>query len=602
MPGEKNVGLEGQATASGSITERTPLIPPTPTIVGHPNDDGPQALADVEGATNARPPSRPSTAKSLVDDAGHVEANQKISLLRGVLCTFALGCLIFLQATNISMLTTIGSYIADDLEVYEQTSWFTSTYLISMSALGPLNGKLSSVFSPRVCIFVAAVLMAIGAILCSLANSFASFLVGRAIAGVGASGVFTISIIIVLELTGSKRKGIAIGTLNSGYTVGVAIGATATGALVDLVGWRALFWAQAPILLFGGLILFLAIPRDFTSGKQDESGSSMWKRASQLDFLGAVTLTTSLILLLYGLSSSKEIPILPIVLSIIVGTIFVLIELYVAADPVIPVELLKSRGLLLTCLGTVSYMMARWSVLFFTPTYAIAVRQWSSSIGGAMLIPTNGGFAAGGLLVGWLHIKRQGSFYAATMVSYAIFPFTLVLLAILAHREGSAAGFVTTLFICGFATGAALNYNLAHLLHLTPKDTHYVASALIATFRGFAGSFGSAIGGGLFTRTLSTSLKAHFAERGLHRDTLIRQLLGSPKLVQKLEGVDKDVAVQSYEEGLRMLWLCAAALAFATVFVQAGVGWKGHKEKVAEQEERQALLHDGEARDREEAR
>lgn len=218
-----------------------------------------------------------------------------------------------------------------------------------------------------------------------------------------------------------------------------------------------------------------------------------------------------------------------------------------------------------------------------------------------MLIPTNGGFAAGGLIVGWFHIRRHGSFYAPTMVAYAIFPFTLALLALLAHRDGSAVGFICTLFICGFATGAALNYNLAHLLHLTPKDTHYVASALIATFRGFAGSFGSAIGGGLFTRALSTSLTQHFAERGLHRDALIKQLLGSPKLVQNLEGEEKDAAIQSYEEALRMLWFCAAILALMTVFIQAGVGWKGHAEREAEDEERQALMHDDDARDREEA-
>ena len=159
-----------------------------------------------------------------------------------------------------------------------------------------------------------------------------------------------------------------------------------------------------------------------------------------------------------------------------------------------------------------------------------------------MLIPTNGGFAAGGLLVGWLHIKRQGSFYLPTMVSYAVFPFSLVALALMAHQDGSPVGFVIVLFICGFATGAALNYNLAHLLFLTPKDTHYVASALIATFRGFAGSFGSAIGGGLFTRTLSNALTKHFAERRIHRDALVRQLLGSPKLVQSLEGVEKAAA------------------------------------------------------------
>lgn len=115
--------------------------------------------------------------------------------------------------------------------------------------------------------------------------------------------------------------------------------------------------------------------------------------------------------MLFSLSSPKSIPILPIILGVVVLVTFILNEAYLAREPIIPVTLLKSRGLLLTCLGTVGYMMARWTVLFYTPTYAIAVRGWSPGIAGSILIPTNGGFAVGGMLVGWLHIRRHGSFY-----------------------------------------------------------------------------------------------------------------------------------------------------------------------------------------------
>lgn len=56
-------------------------------------------------------------------------------------------------------------------------------------------------------------------------------------------------------------------------------------------------------------------------------------------------------------------------------------------------------------------MIARWLVLFFTPMYFIAVRSWSPQQAGWVLLAPNGGFAVGGLLVGWLHIKRKGGFY-----------------------------------------------------------------------------------------------------------------------------------------------------------------------------------------------
>ena len=49
---------------------------------------------------------------------------------------------------------------------------------------------------------------------------------------------------------------------------------------------------------------------------------------------------------------------------------------------------------------------------------------------------------------------------------------------------------VLAVFLNGLATGGALNYTLAHLLHLSHKDTHYITTSLLGTFRGFGGSFG----------------------------------------------------------------------------------------------------------------
>ncbi|TKA31785.1 hypothetical protein B0A50_01864 [Salinomyces thailandicus] len=578
------VAKSGQDDSAKAPIETTPLLPPGPTTADASQEA--QLDAHTNGTANGK-----RNGKAVDPDDGHTTANQTISFARGALCAAALAFLIFLQATNISLITTTQSRIAADLDAFDKTSWFTSAYLIAMSALGPLNGKLSSVFSPRICIFASTIILAIGSVLSSLAQSFEAFVFGRAVTGMGASGVFTISIIIVLELTGSKRRGIAIGLLNSGYTVGVAVGATAAGGLLPLVGWRALFWAQAPIAIAGGLVLLFAIPHDFTAGAKDESGHSTLKRVGRLDYFGALTLTAAIVLVLYALSSPKEIPILPIILSALVFLTFVLNEIYLAKDPIIPITLLKSRGLLLTCLSTVGYMMARWSVLFYTPTYAIAVRQWSPATAGSILIPTNAGFAAGGLLVGWFHVRRQGSFYIPCLVVYALFPITMVLLAYLSTQHSNPVLYILIVAAGGAVTGAALNYTLAHLLHLTPKSTHYMATSLVATFRGFAGSFGSAIGGGMFTRKLATSLQSHFESEGLHhKERLIRRLLGSPALVGELTGVDKEVAIRGYEDALRMLFLAGAGLAVVMVFVQAGTGWRGAKDESVLDEERDALV------------
>ena len=523
------------------------------------------------------------------------DVSQSITTLRTVFSALALGVLIFLQSTNISLLTTTQSAIAEDLDAFDKTSWFTSAYLIAMSALGPLNGKLAAVFTPRLTIFASTVLLAVGTIASGLANGFAGFIAGRALTGVGASGIFTVSIILVLEVTSAKRRGIAIGLLNSGYTVGVAVGATAAGALLGIVGWRRLFLIQAPVALLAGAVLLLSIPSTFTTGNQDDSKVATLTRLAKLDYIGAILLTSSIVLVLCSLGAPRDIPLLPLILAPFVFAAFVLNEVYLASDPIIPVTLLKSRGLLLTCLATVGYMMARWAVLFYTPTYAIAVRNWSPASAGAILVPTNAGFALGGLVVGGLHIRRSGSFYVPTLVVYVLFPFTMILLAVLSTNDSNKWLYVLDLLLSGALTGAALNYNLAHLLHLTPKSTHYVATSLLATFRGFSGSFGSAIGGGMFSRTLYNSLTRQFMERGIKNEDLVIRLLGSPALVGGLEGVQKEVAVKGYEEALKLLFLSGAGLAALMVFLQAGAGWKAAGEESVEasnepEEEREELL------------
>lgn len=434
--------LSSSSSRKSTLSDSALLIPPATATTAHSASE-PVSEAPADGAANI---------PAVEDHNGHTMASQALSRVRGILVFIALGILVFTVATNMSLLTTTQSAIADELNSFETTSWFTSAFLITMSALGPLNGKLSSVFPPRSCISLSAMILALGSMICAVSNQFGSFVTGRCVQGAGSSGVFTISLIIVLELTGSQRRGLGIGLLNTGFTIGVAVGATAAGALLPVTGWRALFWLQVPACVVPGLILLFALPGDFHGGKKGvENGKAddTRKRVRNLDYLGAVLLTTSLVLVLYAMAAPKKIPIWPIFVSAFVLILFVNNEVFLAQDPIIPVSLLRSRGLLLTCLGTLGFMAGRWSVLFYEPTYALAVRTWAPSAAGAMLVPTNFGFALGGLSVGYFHIKRHGSFYVPTLVFYLLFPITLVLLGLLSTGSAPAWAIVLILFLCG---------------------------------------------------------------------------------------------------------------------------------------------------------
>ncbi|KAI1177645.1 major facilitator superfamily domain-containing protein [Nemania sp. FL0916] len=498
---------------------------------------------------------------------------------------------------NMSGITMAQSVIAADLDAYEDAMWFTTSFLVALSSMSPLVGKLATVFSPRRMVLVSAALFALGCLVTSQARSFAVFILGRVITGLGGGGTMILAFILVLELTTKRNRGLFIGITNAGFTTGVSLGAVVFGGLIETVGWRPLFWAQAPASLIAGCAIFFSIPNTFNSPSQSTSKDvPLGTKLKQLDYLGAVFLSATVVLFLFGLSGKIQ----PIPLASSLGTliVFVVIEKYVAVDPIVPLTVLQNRGALLSCVSQLGLMAARWTVLFYTPMTALAVFGFNPAVSGSILIPTNLGFGLGGLIVGAFHIRRPGSFWGASVLCVLLFGISLLILSATSTRETPLALYIAIVFANGLCTGGALNYTLAHLLHLTLPETHYVATSLLGTFRGFAGSFGSAIGGGIFARTLRAALEdglsnldernsSNVGDGGKDRADLIRKLVGSPLLVYHgdLTDAERDVAVQSYSAALRVLFQAAVVLTLVVLLLQAATGWKGPGDKIRDREE-----------------
>ncbi|ETS74658.1 hypothetical protein PFICI_13142 [Pestalotiopsis fici W106-1] len=584
MPVPENNHLDGDDAASsraptmGAYSDTTPLLRSETT-------SRTSRSSSVSGA--ASPPCAAA--------AGLDEPNVKVSPRRGVSIALSVYVLIFLQASNMSGMTMAQSTIAAELDAYEHAMWFTSSYLIAMSSFGPLAGRLAAIFSPRTIILFTSAFFVAGAMLSAAATSLPVFLLGRVVTGLGGAGIFTTAMILVLELTSKRRRGLFVGLVNTGFTTGVSLGAVVFGELVPVTGWRFLFWIQTPLAALAGLGVYFSLPASFRPEKNDEEVSTFAK-LKRIDYLGAFTLTGTLVLFLYGLSGTIQI--IPILVSACTLVAFVLFEYYVASDPIIPVVVLQNRGALLSCLAQLGFMATRWTVLFYAPITALAVFGFSPGASGSMLIPTNLGFGAGGLIVGWLHVKRAGSFWLPSLVSMALFGLSLFMLSFASNPSVPTWVYVAILFANGLCTGATLNYTLAHLLHLTPSSTHYIATSLLATFRGFAGSFGTAIGGGIFVRSLRDGLEQGFMtvdgtdKLSDARQLLIKRLVGSPALVHDggLSTVDHHVAVDGYVAGLKVLFQAAVVLSAIVLVLQAATGWNGPKDQDEDVEEvRQAL-------------
>ncbi|KAK2004145.1 major facilitator superfamily transporter [Colletotrichum falcatum] len=523
------------------------------------------------------------------DDAG---PKQSISVSRAGVLMLSTWILIFLQASNTSGMTMTQSVVAEDLEAYADAMWFTSSYLISMASLAPLVGRLATIFSPRDLVLPLGGFFAVGGVVTSQASSFWVFIAGRILTGMGGAGIMTLSIILVLELVGKKSRGVFVGLVNTGFTIGLSFGAVVYGALLQVIGWRVLFALQTPLALGAALGAFWSIPKTFSSDHETKARSTSQKLA-RIDYAGAFVLVLTIVLFLYGLSG--EIEPRSLILSALSLLLFIFIEFKLATDPIIPISVLSSRGVLLSCVAQLFFMSIRWTLLYYAPIFVLAVRGYAPAIAGSILIPTNVGFASGGLIVGWIHIRRNGAFWTPAVVSLTCFAATMFGLSLVGTTDSPFWALVLAVVLNGFATGSTLNYTLAHMLHLSRREEHFISTSLLGTFRGFGGSFGTAIGGGVFYRLLRSGLVSSFTELdggalSEERKELITRLIGSPALVFNggLAPAEHDIAVERYASASRGTWQMAAALAVVAVVIQASTGWRGPADRKAAGDEVEA--------------
>jgi predicted MFS family arabinose efflux permease len=445
-----------------------------------------------------------------------------------------------------------------------------------MSSLTPIYGKLSYIFPACYCLFGSSIILAIGSGVTAFSPSLAVFLVGRVVTGIGGAGVLTFAQVLI-QATPEERNGLAQAFLNTGYTIGVSAGAIIAGAIEPHLGWRSLFWFQVPLAVTAGVILLVAVPSELTGHGPDrplDNHETLMEKVKSIDYIGGILLVVSISAFLYGLAS----PTFDLVsITFILVSSLVLLPIFVLQEgrhprPIISVHMLKSRPVLFSCFATLGYMMARWAVLFYTPIFATAIRGTSPAKAGSFLIPTNVGFGVGNLLSGWGHIKKEKSYYGPTLVIYALFPISLTLIAVVTTSTVSLYLYWFLLFVNGLCAGAGINYSLAHLRHLVLRTDRIIAIALFTTFRTFAGTFGATIGAGFFDRKLRAALNSHF--RALNPPPgLLRELMGSPRAVQKLRGVFKEAAIQGYEDALKTLFLAGVGLALVTLILQAFTGW-----------------------------
>ncbi|KAI0466914.1 major facilitator superfamily domain-containing protein [Xylaria cf. heliscus] len=156
------------------------------------------------------------------------------------LCTFLIGLDFNLIATAIPVITVEFNSIRD-------VGWYGSAFMVALCASQPLAGKAYTLFSKKIMYLVSLFVFEIGSLVCALAPTSKALIIGRAVAGLGASGVFAGGFIVLTTIIPLHKRPIWTGAFSSIFSLASIIGPILGGALTQHVTWRWCFYINLPI-------------------------------------------------------------------------------------------------------------------------------------------------------------------------------------------------------------------------------------------------------------------------------------------------------------------------------------------------------------------
>jgi EmrB/QacA subfamily drug resistance transporter len=414
----------------------------------------------------------------------------------------------FMTVLDVSIVNVALPSIGKSLNFSEENlQWVITAYAITFGGFLLLGGRAADLLGRRRVFMAGVVVFTFASFLCGLAWSEGVLIAARGVQGLGAAIISpaALSIITTTFPEGAERNK-ALGIWGALGGSGAAVGVLAGGVLTKYLGWEWIFFVNVPV----GVLVAILAPRIVRESRE--------ARDHTQDYLGAVTITAGLALLVYAVSeapshhwtSSWTISRLVVAAALLVA--FVIVESR-AKDPLMPFSIFRIRtvaganaaGLLL---GAVVF-----ANFFLLTLYVQQVLHWSALKTGVTFIATAGtavlwagvaqalvtrigpkivmaiGFV--GMIAGMLwytQIPVDASYASDLLPGYLLvgfaLPFTFIPVSIAAlagvesHEAGLASGLINTAQQVGGAIGVAVTSSvlITHSNHLVAEGTPFPAA------------------------------------------------------------------------------------------------------------------------------
>src|SRR3954454_5481817 len=402
---------------------------------------------------------------------------------------------LLLAALDQTIVATALPTIVGELGGLEHLSWVTSAYLLAVTAVTPIYGKLGDLYGRKRVLQSAVVIFLFGSALCGLAQSMNQLIAFRAIQGLGGGGLIVLVQSVVGDIVPPRDRGKYQGLFRAVFGFASIAGPLLGGFIVEHVSWRWIFYVNLPLGALALVVLSLTLPttRARTRPVIDYLGATLLAGG-----LSAIVLVTSLGGNTWAWDSAQV---------WLVGALGLLLLGCVpfgerrAAEPVLPPALAHNQVFVVA--GGLSLIVGfeLFGAVTFLPLYFQTVDAASPTGSGLRLGPMMGGLVLTSIASGQI-IARTGRYRRFPIMGTALMSVGLFLLSRL-DVGTSAATSALFLLILGLGMGMTMQVLVLAVQNSVDLSVLGAATSGVTVLRSVGGSLGVAIFGAIFTSRLA---------------------------------------------------------------------------------------------------
>jgi len=439
-----------------------------------------------------------------------------------------------------------------------QYTWVVTATLLTATATTPIWGKLADLFNKKLLVQISIVIFIVGSVIAGFSQNAGELIAARAFQGIGVGGLQALVQVAIAAMIPPRERG-----RYNGYLGGVMALATVGGPLLgglivdtDWLGWRWCFFVGVPVAVIALFLLqaTLHLP-------------TIRRENVKIDYLGASLIAAGVSVLLVWISFvDGSFAWLSWQTFLLVGAAVVLLALAVwvearAAEPVVPLDIVKERTTLLAILGSLAVGMAMFGGAVFLGQYFQIGRGYSPTEAGLLTIPMMAGVLLSSIVAGRL-ITRTGKIKPYIVAGSIVLVAGFAMLATIDH-ETSLVFVGAAMLLVGIGVGMTMQNLVLAVQNTVRLRDIGAASASIAFFRSLGGTIGVSVLGAVLARRVTDQITHDQAAAGVPADASGG---GSSNLnLDALPDAMQHIVRAAYGDATGHIFLISAAIAVVSV-------------------------------------